>query len=115
MKYCKILTILTVFICFSHAGNCIENNQSKSNFLSTQSKYSTRLNLKDASSVANQANRNPSVYCPEGSELMNDPFMNSAINSMGAMMQGMTNGSYSAAEQQRQQTDYARQQMEFSQ
>lgn len=112
MKYCKILFVLVIFICFSHSGNCSEYN---TNPLSSQGKYSTKLNLKDASSIANQANRNPSVYCPEGSELSDDPFMNSAINSMGAMLQGMTNGSYSATEQQKQQMDYARQQMEYGQ
>lgn len=112
MKYCKILSVLVMFICLAQAGNCSENG---TNPLSSQGKYSTKLNLKDASSVANQANRNPSVTCSPGSELTDDPFMNSAINSMGAMLQGMTNGSYSATEQQKQQMDYARQQMEFGQ
>ena len=104
MKYFKILLTLLMFFYFSSAGICAS--------LSSQGQYSMKLNLQDTSSVADKANKNPSLLAP-GNGISDDPFVNSAINGMGNMIQGLTNGSYSGAEQQRQQMDYARQQMEW--
>lgn len=104
MKYCRFLTVLLIFLCVSSVGNCSQTNSSP---LSSQGKYSMKLNLQDKNSVADKANRNPSVLSGPSSGLTDDPFVNSAINSMGSMIQGMTNGSYGGAEQQRQQMEFS--------
>jgi hypothetical protein len=103
MKYCKILSTLLVFICFSCAGIC--------NNLSSQGKYSTKLNLKDASSVSAQANKANSF---ESDNPMQDPLVNSMVGGFMNSMMMQNNGSYSGEEMRKQQADYVKQQTQSS-
>lgn len=65
------------------------------------------------SAVAAQANKNSSFNPPPYSAIMQDPMINSALNSYGNMLQGGNTNSYNAMEQQKQQMDYSKQQIEL--
>lgn len=84
--------------------------------LSTSIAYASQSSLKwqptSAEDVLNKVNQQQSINCPEN-ELLNDPFVNSALNGYTNMMQGQTGGAFSPIEQQKMQTDYARQQTQY--
>lgn len=105
MKFYNILLILLVSVCFASAGYC--------DSLSSQGKYGLKLNLQNASSVSEQANKASSF----GSSFVMDPLLNSQINGMGNALQGMTGNTsniYAVQEQARMQGEYAKQQLKDS-
>ena len=102
MKNYKIWLILLVFLCFSSVGFC--------DSLSSQGKYSIKLNLQDPSDISAKANKAPSY----GSNSELDPILNSEINGIGNAIQGLTGNTgniYSMQEQRKQQGEYTKQQI----
>lgn len=81
--------------------------------LSTSIAFASQSSLKwqptSSADVLNKVNQQQSINCPEN-ELLNDPFVNSALNGYTNMMQGQTGGAFNPIEQQKMQEDYARQQ-----
>ena len=67
-----------------------------------------KFSLSDPSAVANKANQKSSIN-PDGAM---DPFVSGALSGYYNMMQGATGNAYNAQEVQKQQADYAKQQME---
>lgn len=100
MGFKKIFILLFIFIFFASKGFCD---------ISSQSKFSQKLNLKSPDAVSKQANSfNSDDY--EESEVMKDPITNSVINGYVNNIMMMNNASYSGEEMRKQQADYVRQQ-----
>lgn len=99
MKY--IALSLLVFVCFSQAGFC--------DTLSSQSKFSSKINLQGASDVTKRANEGSSLSSPY-SDAFQDPMLNSMMQGMGNMIQGCNVDARMMQEQNKQQMDYAKQQ-----
>lgn len=106
MNRLKIIMALSFFIWFSVVSNCnSEDFRSKI--------INNRINLSDPRAVAAEANKNSGISS-QYSEVLQDPLINSTLNSMGAMMQGSTGGAYDQQEQMKRQLDYAKQQSTYS-
>jgi len=92
----KFILVLAIIFCFAQIGYCIE-----------QGTLGSKIQLKDASFVSKRANGEDG-YSSSGI----DPIMNSMMNGMGNMMQGMA-GNYSniqsVQEQMKMQRDYIKQ------
>ena len=101
----RIGLILFVFICFSSAGFC-DN-------LSSQSKFSSKINLQGASVISAKANGNSSFSSPSASPFQ-DPIVNSMLQGYGNMLQGGNTDARAVQEQAKQQLDYAKQQMQYA-
>lgn len=98
MNIIKVFLLLTV-LCFS--ASC----------------YSAQSTLKWAplspADVSNKANQS-SQYSSSGPESIQDPFASGALNGYYNMLQGGTVNAYQLQELQKQQTDYAKQQVEYA-
>jgi len=101
-----ICLIILVFVCFAQAGFC--------DTLSSQSKFSSKINLQGASDISAKANHGSSYSSPY-SGAFQDPMLNSMMQGMGNMMQGCNVDARMMQEQSKQQTDYAKQQMNYTQ
>lgn len=104
MKYKKFHLALLALVCFSSVGYCDQLN------------LKTRLNLQCPESVSEKANRTSAFGPSAGSEILQDPIINSELNGLGSMMQIMSgnNSLYSMQEIQKQQGEYAKQQLQDS-
>lgn len=102
MKYIKLILVLFIFVGFS--------STSYATFLDSQNPYSVKLNLSGANDVAAKANANSSINA-SGSSILQDPVMGGMMNGYYNMMQNMNGGSYNPQELQKQQSDYAKQQI----
>jgi len=79
-----------------------------------QSALEKGIKLQTPSSIAQHVNKNSSpdeADSSDTSSLSDNPFLNSYINGMGNMARGMGNNSFDAQNQQKQQLDYAKQQV----
>lgn len=105
MKYVNSVLILSVFLGFSSINGCYS--------LESRNTLGGRINLAGPNSVAEKANQNASSLSSPYSDMLQNPLVNSTLNSFGTMMQGATGGSYNAGEQAKQQLDYAKQQSNY--
>lgn len=106
MNYFKICLVLFAFIFCSSA--CYSDS-------SLPGKNSTlKWAPTSPSAISEKANKTLSIgeTCPiTGAQ---DPFVQGVLNGYYNTMQGMSGGSYSAQELQKQQADYAKQQQNYS-
>ena len=103
MKYINVGFILFVLLCFSQASFC--------ETLSSQSKFSSHINLQGTNDISARANKNSSPFDGSYSPIMHDPMINSAMQGFGNMMQGCNVDARMMQEQSKMQMDYAKQQM----
>ena len=77
-------------------------------FVCSKEFVGSKLNLQDAKSVSDKANQLPSVG---GESILSDPFIDATMGGIRNVVQGFNNNTYSMQEQQKQQADYAKQQV----
>lgn len=103
----KLALTLLVFIGLSSATN-------SSQAYAQQGSLNSRIILSAPSDTAAKANKNSTDMSSSYSDIMNDPLINSTLNSFGNMMQGMNGASCDAQERMKQQVDYIKQQSKYS-
>lgn len=103
MKSYKFILAFLCLFCTTAAGFCD---------LSASSPYGSKLKLKDASSISEQANSNPAFEASPFSEALQNPFINATLNGYTNMVQGINNCPTNYQEQQKMQNDYTRQQLQ---
>lgn len=77
-------------------------------FVHSKEFVGTKFNIQDAKSVSDRANQLPSVG---GDGILSDPFVDAAMGGIRNVVQGFNNNTYNMQEQQKQQADYAKQQV----
>lgn len=106
MKSAKIILALSLFVSISSIGRCDTTD--------FQKKLNT-VQLNDASTISKRANNSPYASInSEYSEITSDPIVNSMLNSYTYMMQGSTGGTFNPQEQVKQQMDYTRQKVQYT-
>lgn len=100
MKQKFLTTILILFAC-ANLAYCAQGGNLQG-----------KIQLQDSSDVVNKIN-NGSLDSPY-MDMMNNPMMNSMMNSMNAFQSG-ANGNFQQMEQVKQQAEYAKQQANYMQ
>lgn len=106
MKYHSVILVLSALVCLTSIA--------KADPVSFQKNLESKVNISDADSIVERANKNYNSVSSPYSEIFQNPLINSTLNDYGNMLQGVTGGGYSQDEMSKQQLDYARQQMENS-
>lgn len=102
IKKTALLLLLFVSLGFSSINSCYS--------LDSQNTLGNKIMLTGADSVAAKANANSSINT-SGCSIMQDPVMGGMMSGYYNMMQNMNGGSYNPQELQKQQSDYAKQQI----